>query len=575
MGRDPPYENCSVGILSEEWQEIQPRRSSLDLRYRDLASNWFMTPDGKINSSVLWDNQHSRKKRSVIDSLLLLSYLKFGHNAQGGNARLQDINNHIIQALRFSATIVNSTQFDVTENRKAINDLIDSLHTWQTEWEPIVQKLERGADRRDRGLFLLLYGEILLALITELDQQLSQKEAQVNAILEGEMNSDIMSPLTLMSLIQNISSRLPEGVYLPHLHGDDLLALYKNLQLSSIATSDGLLVFITIPLLSTKTEFELYSVKNLPGFFRNTNITAMFQIDTKYFAISKNHAWLMLLDEHDFHTCRSKHRHYCRLHLPLYHASYYKHDCVIEFFLRQGPEHVTCPVKFEVTSKTLAAVYLKAGNWAIGSPSKVVLKVLCHGSPKGTLIVHPTASVIRLNPDCEAISPNFKFSTYYVGQSDLEWDQNYWLYEKFDNFTMFAGMEEKLQLAMVKFPHKLGHLVATSNSFQGLLDNINSAAQENDRLGASIGRKQSWYKYFTFITIGLISLGVACFILYLYCKRRLSRQVLVDTVARRFVAKRSPVSEPTELTLTPTAPVVMSDAETNMSGTDNPALVVE
>jgi hypothetical protein len=444
-----------------------------------------------------------------------------------------------LSSLKDSTTILNGSHLEIEQNRKAINELIFALDTWKGQWE-IVNRTMSQLQRRDRGLRMIVYAEILNALLTEFMGQILKKEMQINSVLNHKIDPTVIEPTVLVDLLQNITRKLPLNVFLPY-KNDDLIAVYKNLDVATVATTRGILILISIPLLNSRTEFQLYHVVNIAVFLRDTNITAKYQITTNYFAMSMDHSWVMYLTSNEFHRCNVPHQKYCAISSPLYHTSFYDNDCVINYFLKKQHSKIKCPMKFEETGMKMEARYLIAGHWIISVPHSVVLRIICRAKPKMSILIEPPLYILKLLPGCEAISHDFKLTTYYKGESDLQLNTDLWYYHKLDNFSFWNGLEDKIKLAKIHIPHQLGKLVMDATSFESLEkqidENIAIASDENHRISnLDSHHKKPWYYWFSIVTITVLILIVSGVILWLYC----TRKRIIDTVAQRVIYKRNP-----------------------------------
>ena len=520
---------------SQKWKNF--RQAWVDARYL-LTYKYPASLKKQSNQKVR--KHESRVKRQIwsMDSPLrmILSLISRHHS---DSVIQNDINEHVLRSLQHSTSILNGSHIDIEQNRKAIDELIFALNTWKSQWEVVSYNMTQ-LQRRDRGLRLIIYAEILNALLAELTEQILNREMQINTVLNHRIDPTVLKPTILIDLLENITKQLPLNIFLPY-KNDDLISVYKSLDIVTLATTHGILILISIPLLNSRTEFQLYHVVNVAVFLKNTNITAKYQISTEHFAISKDHNWIMYFTADEYNQCNVPHQKYCAVSSPLLHTSAFGKDCLINYFLKKQYSEIKCPVKFMETIVTIEAKYLKAGHWVISVPHEIMLRIVCKDSPQFTILVKSPVYVIKLLPGCEATSHDFKLPAFYKGESDLQLNPDIWYYHKLNNFSFLHNLESKINLARVHIPKQLGKLVLDSTSFAALAtnidDNIAQARHENERMKMEqSSHKKPWYYWFTVATIIILVLIIAGIFLWLYC----SRKLMIDKVAERIIYERNP-----------------------------------
>ena len=208
-----------------KWKNF--RKAWTDSRY--LLSYKYQDK-GKVES------HKARNKRQIwsIDSPLkiILSLISKHHS---DNVIQNDINEHVLKSLQHSTSILNGSHVDIEQNRKAIDELILALNTWKSQWEILTYNMTQ-LQRRDKGLRLIIYAEILNALLGEFTEQILQKEMQINTVLNHKIDPTVIKPTILIDLLENITKQLPLNIFLPYKH-DDLIAVYKSLDIATLATN--------------------------------------------------------------------------------------------------------------------------------------------------------------------------------------------------------------------------------------------------------------------------------------------------------------------------------------------------
>ena len=100
-----------------------------------------------------------------------------------------------------------------------------------------------------------------------------------------------------------------------HVSLDDTLHFYRFLYTHVFSCGGTILLLIDVPIQDHTPQPEIYQVFKL--LIPKENLSAHYNIDTKYFGISYNETKAIEILEQQFNTCQQANRQFCNIDAPL------------------------------------------------------------------------------------------------------------------------------------------------------------------------------------------------------------------------------------------------------------------
>ena len=223
-----------------------------------------------------------------------------------------------------------------------------------------------------------------------------------------------------LPILKNIAASLPADMFLPYNVGRDLLGIYRSLSVATLPHSMGLLVICRVPILSSKSQFDLMKVVNLPVHFENSSMVGEFKLEHKTFAVSKDLQYVIFPDRRDYYACSRPQTKFCTIHAPQFRTSEYDKDCLLGLFLARQSSQARCPINMRKSTKTSSVRYLYQGVWAVSVAHETVMKVLCDNGQETNLVLKPSVHVFKLEKGCQGVSKEFQLNKFLVGDTNYE-----------------------------------------------------------------------------------------------------------------------------------------------------------
>ena len=278
------------GFMGISWfEDTYSRLSAMQLR----AFNKLKKRARGIRSAMTsLSHLRMRHKRAILNIGGILSYA-FG---VASNDDLQRLSSHIDtmrkeqarerHVLEESLSLINITHFELSRNRDTLNSVLDMTRDLQSRLENVTNALVIPLRN-----FMVIHSRVegyiddISAMLDEGEDHLRDIDLRLASVATGHLTPKLIPPNQLKTLLQNISKSLAGSVALPF---DPLTHLWKYYQLllcTSTSVRQGVLVQITLPLISQE-RWELIKVVNLPVPVEKSNYSRYYDLRMDRFAIN-------------------------------------------------------------------------------------------------------------------------------------------------------------------------------------------------------------------------------------------------------------------------------------------------
>ena len=151
---------------------------------------------------------------------------------------------------------------------------------------------------------------------------------------------------------------------------------YSVIKITPIVMDKMLVILMTIPVLDKSVELNIYQVHNLPAIPPGQEVAALYQLESRYFAIGKHGMYVTLPTEQTVRICLQTELAICILEQALYPVKHITW-CVYALFI-DDEQHIKRDCKYSVTKVSgNRAISLGGYLWAVGSIKQEQLQVRC------------------------------------------------------------------------------------------------------------------------------------------------------------------------------------------------------
>ena len=191
--------------------------------------------------------------------------------------------------------------------------------------------------------------------------------------------STVIPPVALRKLLVKIENRMRSNPrlklpYDPRTGG--IWKYYSMIKITPIVMDKMLVILMTIPVLDKSLELNIYQVHNLPAIPPRQEVAALYQLESRYFAIGKHGMYVTLPTEQSVRICLQTELAICILEQALYPIKHITW-CVYALFI-DDEEHIRRDCKYSVTKVSgNRAISLGGYLWAVSSIKPEELQVRC------------------------------------------------------------------------------------------------------------------------------------------------------------------------------------------------------
>ena len=219
--------------------------------------------------------------------------------------------------------------------------------------------------------------------------------------------SVVIPPVALRRLLVKIENRMRTNPrlklpYDPRAGG--IWKYYSVIKVTPIVMDKMLVILMTIPVLDKSLELNIYQVHNLPAIPPGQEVVALYQLESRYFAIGKHRMYVTLPTEQSVRICLQTELAICILEQaldPVKHITW----CVYALFI-DDEECIKRDCKYTVTKVSgNRAISLGGYLWAVSSIKQEQLQVRCLEETHA-IEIEPPLQIVYLGNGCEGYSPS-------------------------------------------------------------------------------------------------------------------------------------------------------------------------
>ena len=219
--------------------------------------------------------------------------------------------------------------------------------------------------------------------------------------------SAVILPVALRRLLLRIEDRMHNNPRLRLPYDPctgEIWKYYSVIKVTPIVMNKMLVILMTIPVLDKTLELNIYQVHNLPAVPPGQEVEALYQLESRYFAIGKHGMYVTLPTEQSVRTCLQTELAICILGLVLYPVKHVTW-CVYALFI-DSDERIKRDCKYTINKVSgNRAISLGWYLWAVSSIKQEQLQVRCLEETH-IIEIQPPLQIVYLGNGCEGYSPS-------------------------------------------------------------------------------------------------------------------------------------------------------------------------
>ena len=309
---------------------------------------------------------------------------------------------------------LNVTHGYVTANRLVINEIQVRL----TELNATLLSLMDTFNVHQYIVFFLIEARASMSRINmgmlTLQQNVQGIYEYLRVISTHRINPLVIPPRDFKIILKGVRDKLSANprLRLPENPETHLWKYYYIARVIPIVTKNYLLIILTMPLIDTSLQMNLYKVHNLPiinppigtQHYTKDRFHYKYVVEGEYLAVSYDKAYVSVPPPLEIQTCQATDGYLCLMNQAMYPTS--TNDwCIYSLFIKDRKKiDENCHIKVELRSTTVA-VSLGGYMWAISPIATEKIQIRCLEESR-IVTIKPPLTLLEIGNGCEGYSPS-------------------------------------------------------------------------------------------------------------------------------------------------------------------------
>ena len=213
-------------------------------------------------------------------------------------------------------SILNVTHYATQVNRHSINKLIEAVHTASQDIENLYNVTTSLASSISFNQMIFHIRSVFVNLhdsIHYLRSLSTHTKDYIDAATSGILSPHVLPIVDLQKMLQHIADTLPPTLHLP-ISPLDTLHFYRYLCTHILIENKQFLLLIDIPIQDRACQITIHEVFTLD--IPCGNYSARYNINTRYFRVTKDTTMGLELSNTQFETCKQANGQFCYMPTP-------------------------------------------------------------------------------------------------------------------------------------------------------------------------------------------------------------------------------------------------------------------
>ena len=217
----------------------------------------------------------------------------------------------------------------------------------------------------------------------------------------------------LHKMLIHIEEALPSTMHL-QVSSEDTLHFYRYLCTHVLITDKQFLLLIKVPIQDYAQQLKIYEVFNL--FIPHRNLSAHYNIDSKYLGITCDETKAVEIFEQQFKTCQQANRQFYSINTPLQPLAN-PPSCIVAIYKKNKARiENRCSLQIRNTNSATIPTPIAPNVWILASAPAVVstgMIIICPEEAPRFIKTQTPIHILCLPPGCSATSQLFHLPPHY------------------------------------------------------------------------------------------------------------------------------------------------------------------
>ena len=235
----------------------------------------------------------------------------------------------------------------------------------------------------------------------------------IDTATSGTLSPHLLPVLDLQIMLQHIADTLPPMLHLP-ISPEDTLHFYRYLCTHILIENKQFLLLIDVPIQDRSRQITIHQIHtlNIP----QGNYSACYDVDTKYFGVTKDATMAVELSITQFKACQEANGQFCSITTP-FQSLANPPSCIATLYAKSMVDITSkCSLQISKASATTLPTQIAPDVWIHTTPVTVpvnTMTLICPEKPMATILIQKPLHILKLPMACSATSPNFYLPPRY------------------------------------------------------------------------------------------------------------------------------------------------------------------
>ena len=235
----------------------------------------------------------------------------------------------------------------------------------------------------------------------------------IDAATSGILSPHVLPVADLQKMLNHIADTLPPTLHLP-ISPEDTLHFYRYLCTHVLIENKQFLLLIDIPIQDRACQITIHQVFTLD--IPHGNYSACYDINTRYFGITKDATMGLELSTTQFQTCQQANGQFCHISTPFQPLAN-PPTCIAALYTKSKPSITSkCSLQLCKTTTTALPTQITPDVWILTTPAMApvtTITLICPEKPMETIAIQQPLHILKLPMACSATSAHFYLPPRY------------------------------------------------------------------------------------------------------------------------------------------------------------------
>ena len=307
-------------------------------------------------------------------------------------------------------SILNVTRYATQVNRHSINNLIDAIHTTSQDINNLYNLTTSLAASINFNQMVLHIRSVFANLRDSLHYLCTVSTHTmdyINTSTSGILSPHVLPVVDLQKMLQHIADTLPPTLHLP-ISSEDILHFYRYLCTHILIENKQFLLLVDLPIQDTACQITIHEVFTLD--ISHRNYSARYDINTRYFGVTKDATMGLELSTAQFQTCQQANGQFCHISTPFQPLAN-PPTCIAALYAKSKASITSkCSLQLCKTTTTTLPTQITPDVWILTTPAMApvnTITLICPEKPMETIAIQQLLHILKLPMACSATSAHF------------------------------------------------------------------------------------------------------------------------------------------------------------------------